>query len=327
MEKKQLTDGSMALQEKQCRVITIEATEKQQDIKLRVAAYARVSSASDDQLNSFAAQNRYYADLISGKENWSMVDIYADEGITGTSAEKREDFQRLLADCHRGLIDRILVKSISRFARNTTECLETIRELKALGISIYFEKENIDTSTMSGEMMTAIFAAFAQAESESISGNMRWSYQKRVTTHITEAQKILRRLSGWTETKQIEQQVLGLLNMLLNNPERIQVVSPHPKSENVELQRQLDAVLSCQPIDEDAAQELIRSIASVQYSAIDADEYESIRLRRILAQHPVRRELDAKLLKTTVSAIRVYSDKSIAIRLKNNQIIGRSEPQ
>lgn len=86
-----------------------------------------------------------------------------------------------------------------------------------------------------------------------------------------------------------------------------QVVSPHPKSENVELQRQLDAVLSCQPIDEDAAQELIRSIASVQYSAIDADEYESIRLRRIFAQHPVMRELDAKLLKTTVSAIRVYS--------------------
>lgn len=114
MEKKQLTDGSMALQEKQCRVITIEATEKQQDIKLRVAAYARVSSASDDKLNSFAAQNRYYADLISGKENWSMVDIYADEGITGTSAEKREDFQRLLADCHRGLIDRILVKSIQQ---------------------------------------------------------------------------------------------------------------------------------------------------------------------------------------------------------------------
>ena len=98
MEKKQMTEGSMALQEKQCRVITIEATEKQQDIKLRVAAYARVSSASDDQLNSFAAQNRHYADLISGKENWSMVDIYADEGITGTSAEKGEDFQGLLAD-------------------------------------------------------------------------------------------------------------------------------------------------------------------------------------------------------------------------------------
>lgn len=159
-------------------------------------------------------------------------------------------------------------------------------------------------------------------QEETMTSAIKKRIAKQVTTHITEAQKILRRLSGWTETKQIEQQVLGLLNMLLNNPERIQVVSPHPKSENVELQRQLDAVLSCQPIDEDAAQELIRSIASVQYSAIDADEYESIRLRRIFAQHPVMRELDAKLLKTTVSAIRVYSDKSIAIRLKNNQIIG-----
>ena len=180
MAEKKMTDGSMALQEKHYRVITIEATEKAQDIKLRVAAYARVSSASDDQLNSFAAQNNYYTTLISSKENWSMVDIYADEGITGTSAEKREDFQRLMADCRRGLIDRVLVKSISRFARNTKECLEAIRELKLLGIGVYFEKENIDTATMSGEMMTALFASFAQAESESISGNMRWSYQRRM---------------------------------------------------------------------------------------------------------------------------------------------------
>lgn len=180
MAEKKMTDGSMALQEKQYRVITIEATEKPQDIKLRVAAYARVSSASDDQLNSFAAQNNYYTTLISSKENWSMVDIYADEGITGTSAEKREDFQRLMADCRRGLIDRVLVKSISRFARNTKECLEATRELKLLGIGVYFEKENIDTATMSGEMMTALFASFAQAESESISGNMRWSYQRRM---------------------------------------------------------------------------------------------------------------------------------------------------
>ena len=142
MAEKKMTDGSMALQEKHYRVITIEATEKAQDIKLRVAAYARVSSASDDQLNSFAAQNNYYTTLISSKENWSMVDIYADEGITGTSAEKREDFQRLMADCRRGLIDRVLVKSISRFARNTKECLEAIRELKLLGIGVYFEKED-----------------------------------------------------------------------------------------------------------------------------------------------------------------------------------------
>ena len=180
MAEKLMTDGSMALREKQYRVITIEATEKPQNAKLRVAAYARVSSASDDQLNSFAAQNSYYTSLISSKENWSMVDIYADEGITGTSAEKRGDFQRLLADCRRGLIDRVLVKSISRFARNTKECLETIRELKSLGVGVCFEKENIDTATMSGEMMTALFASFAQAESESISGNMRWGIQKRM---------------------------------------------------------------------------------------------------------------------------------------------------
>lgn len=164
-------------------------------------------------------------------------------------------------------------------------------------------------------------------QEETMTSAIKKRSAKQVTTHITEAQKILRRLSGWTETEQIEQQVLGLLNTLINNPERIQVVSHHSKSENVELQRQLDAVLSCQPIDEDAAQELIRSIASAQYSAIDGDEYESVRLRRIFAQHPVMRELDEKLLKTTVSAIRVYSDKSIAIRLKNNQITGRSEPR
>jgi len=148
------TAGSLAVVEQQ-RVITIEAADKPQELQLRVAAYVRVSSDSEDQLNSFAAQNHYYASLISAKENWDMVDIYADRGITGTSAEKRDDFQRMLSDCRRGLIDRVLCKSISRFARNTTECLEAIRELKSLGIGITFEKEHIDTTKMSGEMLTA----------------------------------------------------------------------------------------------------------------------------------------------------------------------------
>ena len=128
MTEKHLTDGTTALAA-QPRVIKIEAAEKSQNAQLRVAAYTRVSSDSDDQLNSFAAQNRYYAELISGKAEWRMVDIYADEGITGTSAAKREDFQRMMADCRRGLIDQILVKSISRFARNTKDCLEAVREL------------------------------------------------------------------------------------------------------------------------------------------------------------------------------------------------------
>lgn len=179
MTKEAQAQGNLALADKP-QVITIAPTKQDSAVKLRVAAYARVSSASDDQLNSFASQTQHYISLISSNENWSLVDIYADEGITGTSVDKREDFKRLLADCRRGLVDRILVKSISRFARNTTECLEAIRELKALGVGVHFEKENIDTATMSGEMMTTLFASFAQAESESISSNMRWSYQKRM---------------------------------------------------------------------------------------------------------------------------------------------------
>ena len=173
MSNRQKTAGNLAISEQQQRVIVIEPTEKPQDLKLRVAAYTRVSSDSADQLNSFAAQNRYYTALISGKENWTMVDIYADRGITGTSVEKREDFQRLMADCRRGLIDKVLCKSISRFARNTTECLEAIRELKALGIGIVFEEQHIDTAKLSGETLTAIFASMAQSESKAISDNMQ----------------------------------------------------------------------------------------------------------------------------------------------------------
>lgn len=180
MDKKRLVDGTTALAEKRPRVIKIEPAERPQNVRLRVAAYTRVSSDSEDQLNSFAAQNRYYTELISGKAEWRMVDIYADEGITGTSVAKRDDFQRMMEDCRRGLIDQILVKSISRFARNTKDCLQNIRELKELGVNVRFEREGIDTVNVSSELITAIYAAFAQKESESISGNMRWSYQRRM---------------------------------------------------------------------------------------------------------------------------------------------------
>ncbi|MBD5147710.1 MAG: recombinase family protein, partial [Oscillibacter sp.] len=112
--------------------------------------------------------------------DWDLVDIYADRGISGTSAEKREDFQRLIADCKRGRIDRVLVKSISRFARNTKDCLEVTRELKDIGVSVCFEEQNIDTAMVSGEMMTAIFASLAQKESESISQNMRMGIRRRM---------------------------------------------------------------------------------------------------------------------------------------------------
>lgn len=176
----ELTSGNLALNGGERRVIKIEANEERNAKKLRVAAYCRVSSASEDQLNSFVAQNTHYTQYITANEHWRLVDIYADEGITGTSMDKREDFKRMLADSQRGLIDRILVKSISRFARNTAECLGCIRQFRANGTTICFEKEGIDTARMSSELMAALYAAFSQSESESISGNMRWSYQRRM---------------------------------------------------------------------------------------------------------------------------------------------------
>ena len=147
---------------------------------LRVAAYCRVSSDSADQLHSYAAQIRYYTDLINSKPEWELADIYADEARTGTRADKREDFQRLMTDCRNGKIDVVLVKSISRFARNTRDCLCYLRELNGLGISVRFEEENIDTKMLTSELMVSVFGSLAQQESISISQNMRMSYQRRM---------------------------------------------------------------------------------------------------------------------------------------------------
>lgn len=177
MSGKEKTNGSLAMAP---RVITIPATSQESPRRLRVAAYARVSSNSEDQKHSFAAQNAYYSRLITDNPDWELVDVYADKGITGTSVEKREDFLRMMEDCRKGRIDRILVKSSSRFARNAKESLEAVRELKALGVSVYFEEQNIDTAQASGEILTAMFAALAQRESEAISNRVRWSYQVRM---------------------------------------------------------------------------------------------------------------------------------------------------
>ena len=179
MDEQKKTSGSLALNGAP-QVITIPPSDPVRDRKLRVAAYARVSSSSEDQLNSFATQNAHYTELIAANPEWEFVDVYADKGITGTSAEKRDDFQRLLADCRRGRVDKILVKSSSRFARNAKECLEAIRELKALGVGVCFEEQGIDTSELAGEFLSAIFAMMDQKESENISHNMRWSYQVRM---------------------------------------------------------------------------------------------------------------------------------------------------
>ena len=164
--------------------ITVIDPRPPEQAKLRVAAYARVSSDSEDQLNSYIAQVDFYTKYISSKEDWEMVDIYADEGLTGTEAQKRDDFNRMINDCRAGKIDRLLVKSVSRFARNTGEYIQFMRELLRLGISIYFEKENLDTAKMTSEQAADLYGAFAQMESTNHSSNMRVSNRIRMEKGI-----------------------------------------------------------------------------------------------------------------------------------------------
>lgn len=148
--------------------------------KIRVAAYCRVSTDSQDQLNSFFAQLKYYNDYVRGNENMELVDIYADEGITGTAMSKREDFKRLLKDSRNKKIDRVLVKSVTRFARNSLECIEAVRQLKSNGTSVLFENDNIDTERMNSEMILYIKSAFAQGEALSASKRMSTSIRMKM---------------------------------------------------------------------------------------------------------------------------------------------------
>ena len=147
--------------------------------QLRVAAYCRVSTDSEEQLTSYTMQKRVYTEMIMSKTEWQLVDIYADEGISGTRADKRDEFQRMIRDCKKGKIDYIITKSVSRFARNTAECIEFVRQLKLMGIGVIFEEQNIDTLKCDSELLMTIHAGFAQAESESMSRNITWSYRKR----------------------------------------------------------------------------------------------------------------------------------------------------
>lgn len=148
--------------------------------KLKVCAYCRVSSNSDDQLNSFAVQVKYYTKYIESHTEWEFVDIFADEGITGTCADKRTEFLRMLQLCKHRKIDLILTKSISRFARNVPECLDYARKLRRQGIGIIFEKEAINTLRMSDELMLSTFSAIAQEESVAISQRLRHMNRERM---------------------------------------------------------------------------------------------------------------------------------------------------
>lgn len=157
----------------------IEPKVPQMPTHKKVAAYARVSMESERLQHSLSAQVSYYSGLIQKNPAWEYVGVYADDGVTGTKAEAREEFNRMLADCEAGKIDIILTKSISRFARNTVDLLSTVRRLKELGISVQFEKERIDSLSEDGELMLTLLASFAQEEVRSLSDNVKWGTRKR----------------------------------------------------------------------------------------------------------------------------------------------------
>ncbi|MGM9540497.1 recombinase family protein [Anaerovibrio sp.] len=149
------------------------------DMPKHVAAYCRVSTDSDEQENSYVAQIEHYTEYISNHPDWSLAGIFADEGISGTNTEKRTGFQQMIQNCLAGKIDIVITKSISRFARNTVDCLHYIRKLQACGTEIIFEKENIRTFDIKGEILITIMASLAQQESESLSRNVRMGLKFR----------------------------------------------------------------------------------------------------------------------------------------------------
>jgi len=147
--------------------------------KTKVAAYCRVSTQHEKQLHSLAVQIDYYTELFSDDDTVELVGIYADEGISGTQVHHREQFLRMMEDCRAGLINQIYTKSVSRFGRNTVDTLSFTRELKLLGVDVYFEKENIHSTDSSGELMLTLIAAFAESESESMSQNIKWGLDRK----------------------------------------------------------------------------------------------------------------------------------------------------
>ena len=177
-------------------VIPAKAETPQEQAKkrnLRVAAYCRVSTDSEEQLTSYQNQLAYYTEKIMKEPGWTMAGMFADEGITGTSATKRKEFLRMIRQCRQGKIDLILAKSVSRFARNTVDTLNYTRELRSLGIPVIFEEQNINSIHPESEFLITLHGAFAQAESESTSSRVRWGKRQSMKAgHVTmQYQKLL----------------------------------------------------------------------------------------------------------------------------------------
>ena len=161
------------------------ARQQEEKPKLRVAAYCRVSTDSDEQATSYEAQVEHYTEYIQNHPDWVLAGIFADDGISGTNTKKRTEFNRMIDECMAGNIDMIITKSISRFARNTLDCLKYIRQLKEQNIPVYFEKESINTMDAKGEVLITIMASLAQQESQSLSQNVKLGLQFRLYVPIS----------------------------------------------------------------------------------------------------------------------------------------------
>jgi len=181
--------------------------------RMRVAAYCRVSTELEEQQSSYKLQVEYYTSYIQNNSDWIFAGIYADEGITGTNLKKRDGFNKLIKDCLLGKIDMVITKSVSRFARNTLDCLATIRKLKEKNIAVFFEKENINTLDGSGEMLLTILSSLAQEESRSLSTNTKWGIMKRFEKG--EVQLNYTRFLGYTKNNE---------GQLVIEPEEAEVV-------------------------------------------------------------------------------------------------------
>ena len=175
----------MSIQRKTPRKVTVTPPDPkytEQDIRkqqLRVAPYCRVSTGNEEQLTSFTAQMEYYTQRIAETEGWTMARMYADKGISGTSAKRRPEFLKMIRDAEQGKIDLVITKSVSRFCRNTLDGLEYVRRLKRCGVGVYFEKDHTNTLTMDNEMILTFLMSQAQSESESMSTNIKWGFRKR----------------------------------------------------------------------------------------------------------------------------------------------------
>ena len=206
----------------------------------RVAAYCRVSTESEEQLSSYTTQKKVYTEMIAARTDWEFAGLYADEGISGTRADKRPEFKKMINDCLAGKIDYIITKSVSRFARNTVDCLDYVRVLKSRGIGLFFEEQNIDTLKIDSELYLVIYAGFAQSESESMSKNITWSYRKKFEdgNAIFMYKKLLGYRKGEEGMPEVVPEeatiVMRIFNMYLagNTPARISAVL---KSENTEV--------------------------------------------------------------------------------------------